>query len=578
MNAFTPASACPSPSFPFSASALTSTAASASIPASAAGALSGSAASAAEAYALTAATLASLGVTPASTPGFPSATASHAHALPADAHAHYPSAPFVMPMMFTTPSAAKPPLPAASPASATAALMSSVSAPAFALPISMPMHFHLPSATTAVPAFPTAHATAPTFLAPPTSVVSTAQTGSPSIVNVPPVQASANSITPPTVIPSSSEPVGFKMTPSMTPASVPSTPDVRQYSAVSSESPTVNRSSREEDADEIAQVNTSKSTGFKMKVEKKPTSHVTRTPENYESMSTSGTSSGTKRRAKCDDKRSEANCGISVGTSGTGSSRLKSSIGKIRRHRMTKEEEARFNPRDLVDLTGSTAAKSRKMSNEERDIMLHKRRLRNRASAARSRDKQRKTINDVGDEVDELLLISKQLLQRCIAAENGMSELKEKNDALVKENRQLRNNQQDNQQDRGDNFVDRDEDKLVTVSEASPTPTSTALKRTGSTLHVSMSSDMLDKLMGTGMGSGDMAIGGGLMKISSTLHLSLSTDRLSEGSNGSFPCTSGSLPPLTRNASIVDRLLDVSGSGTAGSSDVQVRRVMKEQA
>lgn len=115
-------------------------------------------------------------------------------------------------------------------------------------------------------------------------------------------------------------------------------------------------------------------------------------------------------------------------------------VGKIRRHRMTKEEEARFNPADLVDLSGSTAAKSRKMTDEERDIMLHKRRLRNRASAARSRDKQRKTINDLSDEMDDLMTHSKSLLTRCIAAEGRLANVQAANDALSKENADLRQN------------------------------------------------------------------------------------------------------------------------------------------
>lgn len=115
-------------------------------------------------------------------------------------------------------------------------------------------------------------------------------------------------------------------------------------------------------------------------------------------------------------------------------------VGKIRRHRMTKEEEARFNPADLVDLSGSTAAKSRKMTDTERDIMLHKRRLRNRASAARSRDKQRKTIHDLSDEMDELMAHSKALLSRCIAAESKTAQLQTAYDALAKENADLKNN------------------------------------------------------------------------------------------------------------------------------------------
>lgn len=431
----------------------------------------------------------------------------------------------------------------------------------------------MPSTTATLPTFPTAHATAPAFLVSPAPVVSSAPAVSPSLANVSQSRDTVVPSAPVTTVPSISSPVLFGVAPSLPPMSASSAPEARQNSVASSECPTANQSLIEEQMAVCTPGDATMPEGLEPKLDTKPTANEIKLSDNYETMSTSGTSSGTKRRVKYDEKRSEVSGGGSVGPSGIGNTGLRSSIGKIRRHRMTKEEEARFNPRDLVDLTGSTAAKSRKMNHEERDIMLHKRRLRNRASAARSRDKQRKTINDVGDEVDELLAISKQLLERCIAAESSISELKQQNDELIKENRQLRSNRQDSD----DNFVDRDEEKSVTVTETTPTPANTALRRTGSTLHVSMSSDMLDKLMGTGIGNGDMGIGSGLMKISSTLHLSLSTDRLSEGSNGSFPCISGSLPPLTRNASIVDRLLDINGCSPGGGGDVQARRLMKEQ-
>eukprot|EP00170_Pyropia_yezoensis_P010244 contig_47143_g10282 len=50
----------------------------------------------------------------------------------------------------------------------------------------------------------------------------------------------------------------------------------------------------------------------------------------------------------------------------------------------------------LADLSGTTAAESRRMSAEERALMLHKRKLRNRASAARSRDRQRASASATG--------------------------------------------------------------------------------------------------------------------------------------------------------------------------------------
>lgn len=93
--------------------------------------------------------------------------------------------------------------------------------------------------------------------------------------------------------------------------------------------------------------------------------------------------------------------------------RSRRGAGKIRRKRLTKEEEARFPAAELADLTGTTAARSRKMSSSERDLMLHKRRLRNRESAARSRDKQRRTAAELCGEVDALMQRTRQLFAEC---------------------------------------------------------------------------------------------------------------------------------------------------------------------
>lgn len=202
---------------------------------------------------------------------------------------------------------------------------------------------------------------------------------------------------------------------------------------------------------------------------------------------------------------------------------------------MTKEEEARFDPRSLVDLRGSTAAKSRKMTDEERDIMLHKRRLRNRASAARSRDKQRKTIGELGEEVDVLLERAVALEQRCGAAEREILHLRMANEALKKENVDLKSNAQNS---------------------------GAVLRKTASTLRFSMSSDMLDKIISGNSESAVLTSGAansGLMKIPSKLHLSLSTDKLSD-------CVlpaSGALPPISRNLSFVQSLLDYANINNA---------------
>lgn len=93
---------------------------------------------------------------------------------------------------------------------------------------------------------------------------------------------------------------------------------------------------------------------------------------------------------------------------------------------------------DLHDLAGTTAARSRKMSEEERKIMLHKRRLRNRASAARSREKRSKTLNDLAVEVGDLIQTAILIAQQASQVEEEARELRAKNIVLSKENRLLK--------------------------------------------------------------------------------------------------------------------------------------------
>lgn len=245
-------------------------------------------------------------------------------------------------------------------------------------------------------------------------------------------------------------------------------------------------------------------------------------------------------------------------------------IAKIRRHRMTKEEEARFNPVDLKDLSGSTAAKSRKMTDDERDIMLHKRRLRNRASAARSRDKQRKTINDISDELQEIYEYAERVMQRCLLSEQKITTLEKEKDMLFKENGELKK---------------KNYSLMLTPAIIQPplqpahigmSPPAPTLKRTGSTLRLSMSGDMLDKLISTTSAGGDPGATGtaawakGVVKVPSKLRLSVSTDQLCDGQ---FPFMSGSLPPLSRNASVMERLLDLASTngGLDLNCDVEVK-------
>lgn len=103
------------------------------------------------------------------------------------------------------------------------------------------------------------------------------------------------------------------------------------------------------------------------------------------------------------------------------------------------EEELEYGSFTMADLKGTTAARSRKMTEEERRIMLHKRRLRNRASAARSREKRCRTITDLTKDVEELLRTTAQLSEECAGLSAEVKRLQEENKALQKENCCLKN-------------------------------------------------------------------------------------------------------------------------------------------
>jgi hypothetical protein len=250
--------------------------------------------------------------------------------------------------------------------------------------------------------------------------------------------------------------------------------------------------------------------------------------------------------------------------------RAASGVRKIRRRRLTKEEEARFAPEELRDLKGTTAAKSRKMSASERDVMLHKRRLRNRESAARSREKQRKTINELSDEMGELLAVAHVLKLRAASAEteaevnrDRLDQVSAKYESAIAEIERLRN------ENRQLSFGSR----TLTVQGA------TKLQRSiSSSLHLAFSGDMPDKAFGAnqmtlypigGAIVSETAAQGvsqsilpnpaaqsprqtpGLLRIPSSMQLSLSSDKLDSLVFQSLP----------RNFSFVDRLLGESNVG-----------------
>lgn len=59
--------------------------------------------------------------------------------------------------------------------------------------------------------------------------------------------------------------------------------------------------------------------------------------------------------------------------------------------------------KEVTDLSGTTAHRGRKMTSTERDIMLYKRKLRNRDSASRSRKKKKMIVEDLNNQLDSLI-------------------------------------------------------------------------------------------------------------------------------------------------------------------------------
>ncbi|CAN8073574.1 unnamed protein product [Agarophyton chilense] len=95
-------------------------------------------------------------------------------------------------------------------------------------------------------------------------------------------------------------------------------------------------------------------------------------------------------------------------------------------------------PNELADLKGTTAARSRKMTEHERRVMLHKRRLRNRASAARSREKRSRTLIGLSAEVEQLMKRTAMLAEKATEAVEEAHRLKAHNVMLLKQNELLR--------------------------------------------------------------------------------------------------------------------------------------------
>lgn len=133
------------------------------------------------------------------------------------------------------------------------------------------------------------------------------------------------------------------------------------------------------------------------------------------------------------------NSGCTLGNNNNNNNNSRSKCGdKSRNSSSGGSASGSLSTHDLTDLSGTTAARSRKMTDEERKVMLHKRRLRNRASAARSREKRSRTLNELTTEVEDLMKKSARLAQQASQAVEEARKLRAKNFMLMKENELLK--------------------------------------------------------------------------------------------------------------------------------------------
>eukprot|EP00177_Eucheuma_denticulatum_P008178 GFKZ01014886.1.p1 GENE.GFKZ01014886.1~~GFKZ01014886.1.p1 ORF type:complete len:348 (-),score=62.99 GFKZ01014886.1:1763-2770(-) len=77
-----------------------------------------------------------------------------------------------------------------------------------------------------------------------------------------------------------------------------------------------------------------------------------------------------------------------------------------------REREARQFPKEILgNLDGTTSAEVRKMNATERELVLYKRKLRNRESARRSRQKRQATLAELQEEVDDLMQVTGRMVE-----------------------------------------------------------------------------------------------------------------------------------------------------------------------
>lgn len=101
--------------------------------------------------------------------------------------------------------------------------------------------------------------------------------------------------------------------------------------------------------------------------------------------------------------------------------------------------EARMFPRAVLgNLAGTTSAEVRKMNATERELVLYKRKLRNRESARRSRQKRQATLAELQEEMDDLMSVTGRIVEVGMELRLENSALREKLDAAHAEIKALR--------------------------------------------------------------------------------------------------------------------------------------------
>lgn len=102
---------------------------------------------------------------------------------------------------------------------------------------------------------------------------------------------------------------------------------------------------------------------------------------------------------------------------------VESPVGSLKEKR---EREAKQFPKEVLgSLDGTTSAEVRKMSATERELVLFKRKLRNRQSARRSRQKRQATLAELQSEIDDIMQVTHRMVDIGVLLHSENAKLKQ---------------------------------------------------------------------------------------------------------------------------------------------------------